>query len=414
MTAAAKTKGPLDGIHVLEIAHFIAGPHAAMILCDHGADVIKIEPPTGEHARNSAQVDQYGNSLFFACHNRGKRAVALDLGHPEAKKALDPLLKWADVIITNYAQGVPDKLGFGWERLQQINPRAILVHVSDYGSWSDLKKHVAFDGIIQAMSGVWNLNGHPDGPPLNCQVLVGDHGTAAHAANAALCALVERGRTGKGQFVEVGMLEVLSSMLNTLVPDYEVNGELARRYGQRPFDRFGGSFKAKDAFITVAPATPKMWRDICKLMGHPEWSDPSVGRRPGYIADPELRKVIDKTVDDWAAQRTAKEAVDIFQGLGIPAGIVRSVEQILEEEGAKPNSRVLTKVKLPNNPKPVTIPGRSFRFPDETTEIKAAPALNGDTFEVFAELGLPSAELDDLVEAGVLTRPADPAVAAAE
>ena len=414
MTAAARTKGPLDGIHVLEIAHLIAGPHAAMILCDHGADVIKIEPPTGEHARNSAQVDQYGNSLFFACHNRGKRAVALDLGHPDATKALDPLLKWADVIITNYAQGVPDKLGFGWERLQLINPRAIRVHVSGYGSWSDLKKHVAFDGIIQAMSGVWNLNGHPDGPPLNCQVLVGDHGTAAHAANAALCALVERGRTGKGQFVEVGMLEVLSSMLNTLVPDYEVNGELARRYGQRPFDRFGGSFKAKDAYITVAPATPKMWRDICKLMGHPEWSDPSVGRRPGYIADPELRKVIDKTVDDWAAQRTAKEAVDIFQGLGIPAGIVRSVEQILEEEGAKPNSRVLTKVKLPNNPKPVTIPGRSFRFPDETTEIKAAPALNGDTFEVFAELGLPTAELDALVESGVLTRPADPAVAAAE
>ncbi len=87
------TKGPLTGIHVLEIAHFIAGPHAAMILCDHGADVIKVEPPTGEHARNSAQVDQFGNSLFFACHNRGKRAVALDLGHKDARQVLDPLLK---------------------------------------------------------------------------------------------------------------------------------------------------------------------------------------------------------------------------------------------------------------------------------------------------------------------------------
>ncbi len=188
MTTASKTKGPLDGVHVLEIAHFIAGPHAAMILCDHGADVIKVEPPTGEHARNAVAVDQYGNSLFFACHNRGKRAVALDLGHKDAKKVLDPLLKWADVIVTNYAAGVPDRLGFGFERLQQINPKAILVHITGYGSWSDKKKYVAFDGIIQANSGVWNLNGHPDGPPLNCQVLVGDHGTAAHAANAALCA----------------------------------------------------------------------------------------------------------------------------------------------------------------------------------------------------------------------------------
>jgi crotonobetainyl-CoA:carnitine CoA-transferase CaiB-like acyl-CoA transferase len=406
MTNAAKTKGPLDGVHVLEIAHFIAGPHAAMILCDHGADVIKIEPPSGEHARNAAAVDQYGNSLFFACHNRGKRAVALDLGHADAKKVLDPLLKWADVIVTNYAAGVPDKLGFGFERLQQINPKAILVHITGFGSWSDKKKYVAFDGIIQAMSGVWNLNGHPDGPPLNCQVLVGDHGTAAHAANAALCALFERTRTGKGQFIEVGMLEVLSSMLNTLVPDYEVNGEPARRYGQRPFDRFGGSFKAKDAYFTVAPATPKMWKDLCTLMGHPEWAHPSVGRRPGYIADPELRKQVDRTVDEWAAQRTAEEAVETFQKLGIPSGVVRTIERIMEEEGAKPNSRVLTKVKLPNNPKPVTVPGRSFRFPDETTDIKTAPAFNGDTFAVLAELGLSSGELDGLVSSGVLARPA--------
>ncbi len=139
-----------------------------------------------------------------------------------------------------------------------------------------------------------------------------------------------------------------------------------KRYGQRPFDRFGGSFKAKDAYFTVAPATPKMWKDLCTLMGHPEWAHPSVGRRPGYVADPELRKQIDQTVEDWAAQRTAEEAVVAFQKLGIPSGVVRTIERIFEEEGSKPNSRVLTKVMLPNNPKPVTVPGRSFRFPDES------------------------------------------------
>jgi crotonobetainyl-CoA:carnitine CoA-transferase CaiB-like acyl-CoA transferase len=412
-SSKATTKGPLDGIHVLEIAHFIAGPHAAMILCDHGADVIKVEPLTGEHARNSAQVDQYGNSLFFACHNRGKRAVALDLGHKDARHALDPLLNWADVIITNYAQGVPDRLGFGYERLQQLNPRAILVHITGFGSWSDRRNYVAFDGIIQAMSGVWNLNGHPDGPPLNCQVLVGDHGTAVHAANAALCALVERGRTGKGQFIEIAMLEVLSSMLSTLVPDYEVNGEIPRRYGQRPFDRFGGSFKASDAYFTVAPATPRMWKDLCNLMGHPEWANPNVGRRPGYIADPELRKQVDKTVEAWAAQRTAQEAVTIFQGLGIPSGVVRTVERIFEEEASKPDPRVLTKVKLPNNPKPITVPGKSFRFPDETAEYKSAPALNADTFCVLAEIGIGKDELAKLESAGVIKREAASADAAA-
>jgi crotonobetainyl-CoA:carnitine CoA-transferase CaiB-like acyl-CoA transferase len=148
-----------------------------------------------------------------------------------------------------------------------------------------------------------------------------------------------------------------------------------------------------------------MWKDLCNLMGHPEWAHPSVGRRPGYVADPELRKRIDKTVEEWAAQRTAEEAVEIFQSLGIPSGVVRTIERIMEEEGAKPNSRVLTKVKLPNNPKPVTVPGRSFRFPDETTEIKSAPGLNENTFEVLAELGLSAGELDGLVDSGVLTRP---------
>ncbi len=401
---SGKTKGPLDGVRVLEIAHFIAGPHAAMMLCDHGADVIKVEPLTGEHSRNAVAVDSFGNSLFFACHNRGKRAVALDLGHKDAKAALDPMLKWADIVITNYAAGVPDRLGFGFERLSQINPRAILIHITGFGSWSDWRKYVAFDGIIQATSGLADLNGHPDGPPLNSQVLVADHATAAHTANAALCGLVERGRTGKGQFIEVGMLEVLSSMLNTVVPDYEVNGEIPRRYGQRPFDRFGGSFKAKDAYFNVAPATPRMWKDMCALIGHPEWTDPSIGRRPGYIADPELRKTIDRTVEEWAAERTAEECVVALQKLGIPSGVVRSIPRVFAEETARPNSRILTKVRLPNNPKPVTVPGRSFRFPDETNDIKSAPALNADTFEVLAELGVSQDELARLEGAGVLVR----------
>jgi CoA:oxalate CoA-transferase len=406
MTGApsAKTKGPLDGIHVLEIAHFIAGPHAAMMLCDHGADVIKVEPLTGEHARNTIAVDAYGNSLFFACHNRGKRSVALNLGHPDARKALDPLLQWADIVITNYAAGVPDRLGFGFERLSQINPRAILIHITGFGSWSDKRKYVAFDGIIQANSGLADLNGMPDGPPLNCQVLVADHGTAAHTANAALCALVERGRTGKGQFIEVGMLEVLSSMLNTVVPDYEVNGEIPRRYGQRPFERFGGSFKAIDAYVMVAPATPKMWADLCNLIGHPEATDPSVGARPGYIDDPALRKVVDSAMENWMAQHTADEAVTIIQKLGIPSGVIRSIERMYTEESAKPESRVLTKVHLPGNPKPVTVPGRSFRFPDETTEYKAAPALNADTFKILAELGMATEQLGALEASGVIVK----------
>ena len=376
-----------------------------MILCDHGADVIKIEPPSGEHARNAVAVDQYGNSLFFAAHNRGKRAVALDLGHADAKKVLDPLLKWADVIITNYGPGVPDKLGFGFERLQEINPRAILVHITGYGSWSDKKKYVAFDGIIQAMSGVWNLNGHPDGPPLNCQVLVGDHGTAAHAANAALCALVERGRTGKGQFIEVGMLEVLSSMLNSLVPDYEVNGEIPRalrpaavRSIRRLVQGQGRLFHGRAGHAenvegpVQADGASGMGRSECRPQA---W----LYRRSGACASRSTKPSRNGLPSARRRRRSSPSRSSAFQ-----AGWSAPWSASSRRRAATRTSRVLTKVKLPNNPKPVTVPGRSFRFPDETTEIKSAPALNQDTFEVLAELGLSSGELDGLVSSGVLAR----------
>jgi crotonobetainyl-CoA:carnitine CoA-transferase CaiB-like acyl-CoA transferase len=154
----------------------------------------------------------------------------------------------------------------------------------------------------------------------------------------------------------------------------------------------------------VAPATPKMWTDLCTLIGHPEATDPSVGARPGYIDDPALREVIDGAMDQWMAQHTADEAVAILQKLGIPSGVIRSIERVFAEETAKPDSRVLTKVHLPGNPKPVTVPGRSFRFPDETTEYKAAPALNADTFSVLAELGMAADQLSALESAGVIVK----------
>lgn len=406
MASAGVGHGPLKGLHVLEIAHFIAGPHAAMMLGDHGATVIKVEPLAGEQARHMVATDPYGNSLFFACHNRGKRAVALNLGHPEAARALDPLLEWADVVITNYALGVPERLGFGRERLSRLNPRAILVHITGFGSWSEWRDYLAFDGVIQATGGLSHLNGSPDGPPLNSQVLVADHSAAAHAANAALCALFERSRTGSGGFIEVGMLEVMTSMLNTFVPDFEVNGEIARRYGQRPFDRVGGSFRTCDGFVMIAPVTPKMWKDFCALMGHPEWTDPSIGKRPSYVDDQALRKVIDQTVEKWMATRTMDEAMGTLQALGIASGMIRSIERIYTEESANPHSRVLTKVHVPNNPLPISVPGRSFQFENDAVGYDIAPALNADTFDVLAEIGVAPAELDALEAVGVIVRSA--------
>ena len=227
------------------------------------------------------------------------------------------------------------------------------------------------------MSGVWNLNGHPDGPPLNCQVLVGDHGTAAHAANAALCALVERGRTGKGQFIEVGMLEVLSSMLNTLVPDYDVNGEIPRALrpaAVRPLRRLvqgqGRLFhrRAGHAEDVEGPLQP----DGASGMGAIRAS--AAGRAISPIRSFASRSTRPSRNGRRSARRRRRSSPSRSSAFQAAWSAPSSASS--RRRAASPNSRVLTKVKLPNNPKPVTVPGRSFRFPDETTEIKSAPALN--------------------------------------
>jgi CoA:oxalate CoA-transferase len=188
--------GPLTGAKVLGIGHYIAGPHCAMMLADQGADVVKLEPLAGEPMRAVPPLSANGDAYAFACHNRRKRSVALDLRRPEAREALDALLKWADIVVTNYSPGVPEKLGFGFEHMSQINPRAVMVHTTGFGSTGPRKSHLAYDMAVQAISGFAELTGAEDGPPMVSQFLVADHTVAAHGAFAAACALLERAQTG--------------------------------------------------------------------------------------------------------------------------------------------------------------------------------------------------------------------------
>jgi crotonobetainyl-CoA:carnitine CoA-transferase CaiB-like acyl-CoA transferase len=396
MSAESVSTGPLDGLHVLEIGHYIAAPHCTMMLADQGADVIKVEPPQGEPARAALPMSALGDSLYFACHNRRKRSVALDLRRPESAAALEALLAWADVIVTNYSVGVPDKLGFGYAHVQTVNPAAVMVHITGFGSTGPRASHVAFDGAIQAMSGLADLTGVQDGPPLMSQVLLADHTSGVHAAYAVMTALWERARTGRGRLVEISMLDVMTSYLSHHVPSRGVLGLSPTRQGSRSSTRYVNMFATLDAPIYLAPITPAMWRGFCRLLGRPEWAPD--GPMPNLLKDLALKSAVDEAAEAWFATRTSVEAMTALQEEGVACGAVRSVSDIYDEEVAAGSSTVAF-VDLPRGGPRAPVPGPALRL--GAPGGGRVPGLGEDTETVLRELGLGEA-LAGLARAGVI------------
>lgn len=395
-TGPSPAEGPLRGVHVLEIGHYIAVPHCTMMLADQGADVIKLEPLGGEPARKAPPFSAQGDSFYYACHNRGKRSVAIDLSHPDSGDALDALLRWADVVVTNYAAGVPEKLGFGFERLSELNPGAVMVHITGYGPDAGRKDYVAFDGAVQAMSGFADLTGTPDGPPLMSQVLVADHTAGVHAAYAAMLALWEQRTLGRGRKVEISMLETMTSLLSHHIPSRGALGLSPTRQGSRSATRFVDMFQTLDAPLYLAPITPAMWREFCGLLGRPDWA---ADLNP--MANPVRKAEVTAAASLWFSERTSEEAFAVLQRHRIACGVVRSVSQLYDEEVRK-GSSVVSYVSLANGGAPAPVPGPAFRMAPSADRIPSVAGLGVDTAGVLGAVGFSQSQIEGLGAAGVI------------
>ena len=388
--------GPLQRFKVLEIAHYIAGPHCTMILADHGAEVIKIEPIGGEAAR----FDEH----YFAAQNRWKKSVALDLASPLTNSARDALLAWADVVVTNYTLGVPEKLGFGFKRLQTINPRASLIHITGYGSWSSRATYAAYDGAIQAMSGFAELNGDPERGPLLSTIFVADHSAGVHAANAALCALLEQSHSGKGSHIEVSMICSMTSMLGRVIATDVVDGKTPRGYGNRnPARPFVSLQRTKDGYIYFAPITMKMWRSVAELMQRPEWC-PEDGRTLQQLfADEKLRQDVEQAVADWISQHQSDEIVSLLQAHGVASAEVRSIRRLYEDATGERSGEAIS-VRLPTG-KIAPTPGPAFRVEGESAGCPTVPALGEHTRFALQEAGMSVSAIEALFERRLAYQP---------
>ncbi|OUM87687.1 MAG: hypothetical protein BAA01_09815 [Bacillus thermozeamaize] len=391
--------GALHGIKVVELARFIAGPYCGLLLADMGAEVIKVERPGGEDSRKFAPFHN-GESLYAAALNRNKRSITLNYRHPMARNVLTRLFQWADIIIENFRPGTMESMGFGFDKIQEINPKAILVRCSGFGQTGPLNHRPGFDAIGQAMGGVMWMTGRAEDPPLMAGVFVADYATGMHAAVGALAALHNREKTGRGQVVDVSLLESVVSMLVSAIPDNALHGNEPPRMGNR--DRYAApsnAYRTKDGWVFIAASNDGLWERLCGVMGRPDLLErdefKTVSLRYANVEE------VDRIVGEWAAGLTEEHVLRLLDEAGIPCAPIRNIRQILNDPHLWERGQI-TETTLPDGTK-IPVSGVTIKLSETPGSLRyPVPAAGQHNEEVYRHiLGFSEAEWLELKGKGV-------------
>jgi len=390
--------GPaLAGLRVVDLSRILAGPFCTQLLADHGASVIKVEPPAGDDTRAWGPPFRDGQSGYFDGLNRGKRSIAVDLGRETGRAVLLRLLEGADALVENFKPGQMEKWGLGYERtLAARFPRLVYARVTGFGDTGPLAGMPGFDAVAQMMSGVASLNGAADGPPFRSGAPVSDLAAGLYAAAGLAMALVERARSGRGQMVEVSLLDASVSLLRPHGANWLAGGERPRRAGNAhpnlaPYDLFETARGA----VFVAVGNDRQFARLCAALGRPELAD-----------DPRFRRVADRGAHRRALHEAlaplfaARESGALAQELmarGVPAGPVLEVPEAL----AHPQVAERGMIVETDGYRGIASPLRMSRSP--TAAPQRPPALSADARAVLAEAGYAAAEIESLVAEGAVT-----------
>ena len=407
-------KHVLDGYKVLDLTQFLAGPAATRVMVEAGAEVIKIEWPGGDPSRKFPYLGKDGRSAYYVQQNRGKRSVAVDLKAPEGIAIVKELAAQSDVLIENFAPGVMDRLGLGYEAIKAVNPKIVMCAISAFGQSGPLAHLPGFDNIGQAYSGITSMIGDPDKPPAFPMAAIGDVSTGVHAACAIAFALLYRERTGKGQYLDISLLDSYFHYHEVNVQAWSCSkGEIqptrsgSHHYAVAP----GGIFKSKDAYLFLLPIL-HMWPKLCEIMGRPELAED-----PRYIDNASRaknQKELIVIIEAWLQAQESDEAAIRILGEGhIPVAPILSVEQACQHPHLieRETVRTIYDRSLGN----FQAPGMPLRFSEFPAHLDLeAPYLGEHNAEVLGDcLGYSGARIADLVKRGVLHSEPIPAQAAA-
>ncbi len=322
--------GALTGIKVLDLTRVLAGPFCTMVLADLGAEVIKVEvPETGDDSRSFGPFIK-GESTYFMSLNRGKKSLTLNLRHPEGKTILKDLAKRVDVLIENYRPGTMKKLGMDYPVLSVENPRLIYAALSGFGQNGPYKDKPAYDFIVQGMGGVMGLTAHPGGQPTRVAVGIGDMTAGLFAAIGILSALRERDVSGRGQMVDVAMLDCQVSLMENPLVRYLATGEVPRPIGNtHPTANPMGAYPTRNGNLIIAIGNDSLWKTFCHTVGTEEWIQDerflSNAKRTENIAQ------LGELLAQLFRSRNTTEWIELLEKAGIPCGPINSVDQVAHD-----------------------------------------------------------------------------------
>ena len=394
---------PLDGITILDLTWILSGPYASMVLCDLGAEVIKVErPPNGDISRTTGPY-QNGFSSYYFSVNRGKKSMAMDLRKPEGRDLFLRLAAKVDVVMENFTPGTMDRLGIGWGALSKTNASLIMASTSGFGQTGPYRDRPALDIIVQAMGGVMSITGELGGRPVRPGVSFGDVVAGLYTAIGILAALQERNKSGLGQHIDISMLDCQVSVLENAISRYFVSGETPKPLGTRhPMATPFQAFPTADGYLVVALGfgVVDQWTLLCSLLETPDLIDDerfNTGpkrTRNHAVLEPLLEAAFrKKPTDEW---------LELLLEAEIPCGPIQTIDQVVRD----PQVVHRGMIQEITHPKAGTIPiaNTPVRMSRSESGIKGPPADFGEhTADVLAELlGIEADDVTRLVERGVI------------
>ena len=404
--------GPLQGRRVLDLTWVLSGPYASMILADLGADVIKLErPPHGDVARTTGPFVA-DESVYFQSINRGKRSIAVDLRQESGRALFLDLVQHVDIVMENFTPGTMDRLGLGYDKLAARNPRLIYAAISGFGQTGPLREKPALDIVIQGMGGVMSITGYPDGPPARPGLSLGDITAGLYTAVGVLAALDERERSGRGQMLDIAMLDCQIAILENAVARYFATGHEPQRIGTRhpsatPFQ----AFPTQDGWMVLALAwgVDNQWELFCSALEHVELIyderfDTSFKRTQNHAA-------LEPLLFEATRRKRTAEWIDILAPYGMPVGPLNSIGNAVQ------HPQIAARGMIAEVQHPVAGPLRLANTPLRLSRTPAAvrgpaPAFGSDTADVLQELlGLDADAVQALVEADVVVTKGGPDIA---
>jgi crotonobetainyl-CoA:carnitine CoA-transferase CaiB-like acyl-CoA transferase len=396
-----ETPRALEGLRVLDLATFIAGPFVGGMLAEYGADVIKVEQPgTGDSLRELGHKAK-GRGLFWALEARGRRSITLNLREARGQDLALRLIEKSDIVIENFRPGTLERWNLSYEQMRAVNPGVILVRVSAYGQTGPYASRPGFGRIAQAFGGLTYLAGHPDRPPVNPgSATLADYAAGLFATTATLAALDHRRRTGEGQQVDVSLYESIFRLCDVLALEYDALGTVRERRGSDAHAAPHNHYPTADGkWIAIACTNDRLFRRLNGVMGEAGFGDDPSLATMGQRA--ERRAELDQRASAWTGTHTLAELRELLDAAEVPNAPISSIADIVDEPHVKARGTLLTI----DDPEigPVLMPAPVPRLSATPATVqRPAPLLGEHNAEIYVELGLSPTDLDELRTNGII------------